>query len=91
MFTIPNQSSVPKAYPEFDDAGRMKPSPYDARVVDIKTELVKFTVQLRDRQESLRDRHSEREQNAEQLSARLNSDRPEATPECPLWVDSGLS
>jgi len=72
MFTIPNQSSVPKAYLEFDDAGRMKPSPYYDRVVDVMEELVKFTVLLRDRQEFLADRYSERKENAEQLSARVN-------------------
>ncbi|MFJ4111868.1 arsenical resistance protein ArsH [Pseudomonas sp. NPDC089758] len=72
MFTIPNQSSVPKAYLEFDDAGRMKPSPYYDRVVDVMEELVKFTVLLRDRQAFLVDRYSERKENAEQLSARVN-------------------
>jgi len=72
MFTIPNQSSVPKAYLEFDDAGRMKPSPYYDRVVDVMEELVKFTVLLRDRQEFLVDRYSERKEHAEQLSARVN-------------------
>ncbi|MGF6391499.1 arsenical resistance protein ArsH [Pseudomonas plecoglossicida] len=72
MFTIPNQSSVPKAYLEFDDAGRMKPSPYYDRVVDVMEELVKFTMLLRDRQEFLVDRYSERKENAEQLSARVN-------------------
>ncbi|MGJ7547888.1 arsenical resistance protein ArsH [Pseudomonas alloputida] len=72
MFTIPNQSSVPKAYLEFDDAGRMKPSPYYDRVVDVMEELVKFTVLLRDHQAFLVDRYSERKENAEQLSSRMN-------------------
>jgi len=72
MFTIPNQSSVPKAYMEFDDAGRMKPSAYYDRVVDVMEELVKFTVLLRDRQAFLVDRYSERKETAEQLSARVN-------------------
>ncbi|ADR60569.1 ArsH [Pseudomonas putida BIRD-1] len=72
MFTIPNQSSVPKAYLEFDDAGRMKPSSYYDRVVDVMEELVKFTVLLRDRQAFLVDRYSERKESAEQLSARVN-------------------
>ncbi len=72
MFTIPNQSSVPKAYLEFDDAGRMKPSPFYDRVVDVMEELVKFTVLLRDRKDFLVDRYSERKESAEQLSARVN-------------------
>ncbi|KSW24222.1 MULTISPECIES: arsenical resistance protein ArsH [unclassified Pseudomonas] len=72
MFTIPNQSSVPKAYLEFDDAGRMKPSAYYDRVVDVMEELVKFTLLLRDRQEFLVDRYSERKESAEQLSTRVN-------------------
>jgi arsenic resistance protein ArsH len=48
MITIPNQSSVAKAYLEFDDAGRMKPSPFYERVVDVMEELVKFTLLTRD-------------------------------------------
>ncbi|MGE8359382.1 arsenical resistance protein ArsH [Pseudomonas sp.] len=71
MFTIPNQSSVPKAYMEFDEAGRMKPSAYYDRVVDVMEELVKFTVLLRDQQAFLMDRYSERKESAEQLSARV--------------------
>ena len=72
MFTIPNQSSVPKAYMEFDEAGRMKPSPFYDRVVDVMEELVKFTVLLRDQQTHLVDRYSERKESAEQLMARVN-------------------
>lgn len=71
MFTIPNQSSVPKAYMEFDEAGRMKPSAYYDRVVDVMEELVKFTVLLRDQQAFLVDRYSERKESAEQLSTRV--------------------
>jgi len=72
MFTIPNQSSVPKAYLEFDEAGRMKPSPYYDRVVDVMEELFKFTLLLRERTELLVDRYSERKESAAQLSARVD-------------------
>ena len=72
MFTIPNQSSVPKAYMEFDDSGRMKPSPFYNRLVDVMEELVKFTLLLRDQQATLVDRYSERKETAEQLMARVN-------------------
>ena len=60
MITIPNQSSVPKAYTEFDDEGRMKPGPLYERVVDVMEELVKFTLLTRDRTDYLTDRYSER-------------------------------
>lgn len=60
MITIPNQSSVPKAYEEFDEAGRMKPSGYYDRLVDVMEELVKFTLLTRDRADHLVDRYSER-------------------------------
>ncbi len=60
MFTIPNQSSVAKAWQEFDEHGRMKPSPYYERIVDVMEELVRFTVLLRPHAEQLVDRYSER-------------------------------
>lgn len=72
MFTIPNQSSVPKAYMEFDEAGRMRPSAFYDRVVDVMEELIKFTLLLRDSQAFLVDRYSERKESAEQLMARVN-------------------
>jgi arsenical resistance protein ArsH len=60
MFTIPNQSSVPMAYKEFDDNGRMRPSAYYDRVVDVMEELYKMTLLLRGRSGYLTDRYSER-------------------------------
>jgi arsenic resistance protein ArsH len=64
MVTIPNQSSVPMAYKEFDDAGRMRPSAYYDRVVDVMEELFKFTLLLRGRTDYLNDRYSERSERA---------------------------
>jgi arsenic resistance protein ArsH len=75
MLTIPNQSSVPKAYLEFDEAGRMKASAYYDRVVDVMEELMKFTLLTRDLGSYLTDRYSERKESAEALSARLNQNR----------------
>ncbi len=72
MFTIPNQSSVAKAYLEFDDNDRMKPSPFYDRVVDVMEELVKFTLLLRGNTQYLVDRYSERKETAEELSRRVN-------------------
>ncbi|MEO1985378.1 MAG: arsenical resistance protein ArsH [Martelella sp.] len=65
MFTIPNQSSVAKAYEEFDESGRMKPSSYYRRVVDVMEELVKFTLLLRGQSAYLTERYSERVEAAE--------------------------
>ncbi|AMM87430.1 MULTISPECIES: arsenical resistance protein ArsH [Martelella] len=72
MITIPNQSSVPKAFTEFDEAGRMKPSPLYMRIVDVCEELVKFTWLTRGRSAYLTDRYSERVESAEELSRRVN-------------------
>jgi arsenic resistance protein ArsH len=72
MITIPNQSSTPKAFLEFDEAGRMKPSPYYDRIVDVMEELTKFTLLTRDVSAYLVDRYSERKESAEALSRRVN-------------------
>jgi len=72
MLTIPNQSSVAKAWAEFDDNDRMKPSPYYDRIVDVLEELLKFTLLTRDRNDYLLDRYSERKESAEELMKRVN-------------------
>jgi arsenic resistance protein ArsH len=71
MFTIPNQSSVPMAYKEFDDAGRMRPSGYYDRVVDVMEELFKMTLLLRGRTDYLTDRYSERNERAKKAIDRV--------------------
>ena len=72
MLTIPNQSSVAKAFLEFEEDGRMKPSAYYDRVVDVMEELVKFTLLTRDIAPYLVDRYSERKESAQELSKRVN-------------------
>jgi arsenic resistance protein ArsH len=72
MITIPNQSSVAKAYQEFDDEGRMKSSAFHDRVVDVMEELVKFTLLTRDAAPYLTDRYSERKEEASKLEMRTN-------------------
>ena len=72
MITIPNQSSVAKAFLEFDEAGRMKPSAYYERVVDVMEELTKFTLLTRDVAPYQADRYSERKESADELSRRVN-------------------
>ena len=71
MLTIPNQSSVAKAYDEFDEAGRMKPSAYYERVVDVMEELVKFTLLTRDRSDYLTSRYSERKETVDKLAGQM--------------------
>jgi arsenic resistance protein ArsH len=71
MVTIPNQSSVAKAFQEFDKAGRMKPSSYYDRVVDVMEELMKFTLLTRERSDYLTDRYSERKEAAGKETKRL--------------------
>jgi arsenic resistance protein ArsH len=72
MITIPNQSSVAKAYEQFDDDGRMKPSSYYDRVVDVMEELMKFTLLTRSISDYLVNRYSERKENVSMLEARVN-------------------
>lgn len=71
MFTIPNQSSVAKAYEQFEEDGRMKESAYRDRVVDVMEELMKFTLLLRDHSAFLTDRYSERKEAAAKATAEL--------------------
>ncbi|WP_235912022.1 arsenical resistance protein ArsH [Mesorhizobium xinjiangense] len=72
MVTIPNQSAVAKAFNEFDAEGRMKPSPYYNRIVDVMEELMKFTLLVRDQSDYLTDRYSERVESAEEVSKRVS-------------------
>lgn len=72
MLTVPNQSSVAKAFLEFDDAGRMKPSAYYDRIVDVMEELVKFTLLTRNLSPWLTDRYSERKESTDALFKRVN-------------------
>ncbi len=72
MLTVPNQSSVAKAFLEFDAAGRMSPSAYYDRIVDVMEELLKFTLLTRGVSPWLTDRYSERRESAEALSKRVN-------------------
>lgn len=71
MITIPNQSSVAKAWQEFDEAGRMKPSAFYDRVVDVMEELIKFTLLTRGISDHLTDRYSERKEQAAELENRV--------------------
>ncbi|WP_109316962.1 arsenical resistance protein ArsH [Pseudovibrio ascidiaceicola] len=73
MMTIPNQSSIPKAFLEFDEDDRMKPSSLYDRVVDVMEELMKFTHLTRGHSDYLTDRYSERKETAAELSARVNT------------------
>ena len=78
MVTIPNQSSVPKAFEQFDEEGRMKPSPFYDRVVDVMEELMKFTLLLRGRTGYFLDRYSERKEQPPDVRAALAASLREA-------------
>ncbi len=73
MFTIPNQSSVAKAYMEFDEAGRMRPSSYYDRIVDVAEELSRFTVLLRGHSDEVVDRYSERKDRDEPVDTHVEA------------------
>mmetsp|Transcript_16547 Transcript_16547/g.27861 ORF Transcript_16547/g.27861 Transcript_16547/m.27861 type:complete len:361 (+) Transcript_16547:87-1169(+) len=60
-----NQSSVPKTWQEFAEDGRMKPSEYRDRVVDVNEEFYKFTLLMREHADQLTDRYSERKEKFE--------------------------
>jgi arsenic resistance protein ArsH len=77
LLTIPNQSSVAKAWDEFDENGRMQPGPFYNRLVDVMEELMKFTLLTRGQSAYLTDRYSERVESLEELSKRVNM--PKAT------------
>lgn len=72
MITIPNQSSVAKAFLEFEEDGSMKSSSYFDRIVDVMEELYKFTLLTRGQKQYLTNRYSERKESAEELSKRVN-------------------
>ncbi|MCH2458992.1 MAG: arsenical resistance protein ArsH [Henriciella sp.] len=72
LLTIPNQSSVAKAWLEFGDDGRMKPSSFYDRIVDVMEELVKFTLLTREISPYLTDRYSERRESAAEVSKRVS-------------------
>ena len=76
LLTIPNQSSVARAQDEFDEAGRMKPSPFYNRLVDVMEELLRFTILTRDIKEMLVDRYSKRVESHEELAKRVRAPKP---------------
>jgi arsenical resistance protein ArsH len=84
MVTIPNQSSVPKAFEQFDEEGRMKPSPLYDRVVDVMEELMKFTLLLRGRAGYFLDRYSERKEQPPEARAAIAASLREARGEEPV-------
>jgi arsenic resistance protein ArsH len=75
LLTIPNQSSVARAWDEFYEAGRMKPSPFYNRLVDVMEELLRFTILTRDLKDQLVDRYSERVESHKELSDRVRSSK----------------
>ncbi len=84
LITIPNQSSIPKAFQEFDAEGRMRSSPLYDRIVDVMEELMKFTLLTRDRADYLVDRYSERKESADALIKRVNLTSATRSPSAAL-------
>lgn len=72
MITIPNQSSLPKAWLEFDENDRMKPSSFYDRIVDVVEELVKFTLLHRDNKDYFVTRYSEEKESYEEFRTRID-------------------
>ena len=72
MLTIPNQSSIPKAWLEFNEGARLPEGPFYRRLVDVMEELVKFTWLVRGRKDYLTDRYSERVESAEEVHTRVS-------------------
>lgn len=72
MLTIPNKPSILRAFPEVDEAGRVRPSPLYDPTVDVMEELVKFTLLTREQAGYLVDLYSERKETAEVLMKRVN-------------------
>ncbi|KIC28833.1 arsenical resistance protein ArsH [Leisingera sp. ANG-M6] len=72
MLTIPNQSSIPKAWLEFEEGERLPDGPFYRRLVDVMEELVKFTWLVRGRKAYLVDRYSERVESAEEVHKRVS-------------------
>ena len=72
MLTIPNPSSIPKAFQAFDETGQMRPAPLYDRIIDVMEEWMKFTLPTRDQADYPADRHSKRKANAGALTKRVN-------------------
>src|SRR3546814_8864324 len=91
MFTIPNQSSVAKAFNEFDEAGRMRPSSYYNRIVDVMEELVRFTVLLRPPADTLVNRYSERKEAGMAIDPSSDLSSIAISGRCGgLWANAGM-
>lgn len=77
MFVIPNQSSLPMAWKNFEDEGgdgsgkaRLLPSGNRERLVDCMEEFVKYTILMKPHFETFGDRFSERKERREKEAKR---------------------